>query len=63
MFTAAGAITTNQTIQDNREAATIRLATLDVSKLVTTGPAAIRVTHRRIIRQSDNLYLRLERDL
>jgi hypothetical protein len=36
MFTAAGAITTNQTIQDNREAATIRLATLDVSKLVTT---------------------------
>jgi hypothetical protein len=36
MFTAAGAITTNQTIQDNREAATIRLATLDVSKLVTS---------------------------
>jgi hypothetical protein len=36
MFAAAGAITTNQTIQDNREAATIRLTTLDVSKLVTT---------------------------
>jgi len=36
MFTASGAITTNQTIQDNREAATIRLTTLDVSKLVTS---------------------------
>jgi hypothetical protein len=36
MFTAPGAITTNQTIQDNREAATMRLATLDVSKLVTS---------------------------
>ncbi len=36
MFKSAGAITTNQTIQDNREAATIRLATLDVSKLVTS---------------------------
>jgi hypothetical protein len=36
MFTAAGVITTNQTIQDNREAATIGLATIDVSKLVTT---------------------------
>jgi hypothetical protein len=36
MFTAAGAITTNQTIQDNREAATVRLTTLDVSKLVTS---------------------------
>ncbi len=36
MFIAAGAITTNQTIQDNREAATTRLATLDVSKLVTS---------------------------
>jgi hypothetical protein len=36
MFTASGAITTNQNIQDNRETATIRLATLDVSKLVTT---------------------------
>ena len=28
-----GAISTNQTIQDNREAAPIRLATLDVSQL------------------------------
>lgn len=36
MFTASGAITTNQTIQDNRETATIRLTTIDVSKLVTT---------------------------
>lgn len=36
MFTAAGAITTNQSIQDNREATSIRLATLDVSKLVTS---------------------------
>ena len=33
--TLAGTITTNQTIQDNRELASIRLATLDVSKLVT----------------------------
>lgn len=29
----SGAITTNQTIQDNREAASIRLVTLDVSKI------------------------------
>lgn len=36
MFHASGAITTNQTIQDNREVATIRLTTLDVSKLVNT---------------------------
>jgi hypothetical protein len=36
MFNASGAITTNQTIQDNRETATIRLTTIDVSKLVTT---------------------------
>ena len=31
----AGAITTNQTIQDNREVATLRVATLDVSQLET----------------------------
>ena len=31
----SGAITTNQTIQDNREAASIRLATLDVGKVTT----------------------------
>lgn len=36
MFTTVGAITTNQTIQDNRETATVRLATLDLSKLVTS---------------------------
>jgi hypothetical protein len=36
MFANSGAITTNQTIQDNREAATMRLATIDVSKLVTS---------------------------
>ena len=32
----SGAISTNQTIQDNREAAPIRLATLDVSQIETT---------------------------
>jgi len=36
MFKATGAITTNQTIQDNREGASMRLASLDVSKIVTT---------------------------
>ncbi len=38
MFASSGAITTNQTIQDNRETATIRLTTIDVSKLVTSVP-------------------------
>jgi hypothetical protein len=37
MFAASGAITTNQSIQDNREGATVRVATLDVSKIVTSG--------------------------
>jgi hypothetical protein len=32
-----GAISTNQSIQDNRENASIRLATLDVSKILTNG--------------------------
>lgn len=32
-----GAISTNQTIQDNREAASMRLATLDISKIVTAA--------------------------
>jgi len=32
-----GAITTNQTIQDNREGASMRLATLDLSKIVSSG--------------------------
>jgi hypothetical protein len=49
----AGAITTNQTIQDNREGATLRVATLDVSQLeipasgnptYTAGIAAITTT-------------------
>lgn len=30
-----GAVTTNQSIQDNREAATVRLATLDINQIVT----------------------------
>lgn len=30
-----GAVTTNQTIQDNREAASVRLATLDINHIVT----------------------------
>ncbi len=33
------AITTNQNIQDNREGATIRLATLDLSQVVMTDPS------------------------
>jgi hypothetical protein len=44
MFHAAGAITTNQTIQDNREGATERLATLDVSKIVTGTGATLSYT-------------------
>src|SRR6202011_1092 len=32
-----GAITTNQPIQDNREGASMRLATLDVSKIISNG--------------------------
>jgi hypothetical protein len=36
LFKTAGAITTNQSIQDNREGATVRLATLDLSKIVTS---------------------------
>ena len=35
-----GAITTNQTIQDNREQSTVRLATLDVSKLINPSTGA-----------------------
>ena len=34
--TLAGAISTNQSIQDNREGASIRVATLDVSQIVNT---------------------------
>jgi len=37
MFKAAGVVTTNQTIQDNREAAGIKLTSLDVSKLETNA--------------------------
>jgi hypothetical protein len=33
----SGAITTNQTIQDNREGASIRVATLDVSQILQAG--------------------------
>ncbi len=36
----AGAITTNQTIQDNREGATIRVATLDVSQVENASGTA-----------------------
>jgi hypothetical protein len=39
MLTAAGVITTNQSIQDNREGASIRLTTLDVSKIVNGAGA------------------------
>jgi hypothetical protein len=36
--TLSSAISTNQTIQDNREGATIRIATLDVSQIENTAP-------------------------
>jgi len=36
--TLSGAISTNQTIQDNREGATIRIATFDVSQIENTVP-------------------------
>jgi hypothetical protein len=36
--TLSGAISTNQTIQDNREGATIRIATLNVSQIENTAP-------------------------
>src|SRR5262249_6990162 len=35
-FHASGVITTNSSIQDNREGTSIKLATLDISKIVTT---------------------------
>ncbi|HEV2841540.1 MAG TPA: hypothetical protein VGW39_09470 [Chthoniobacterales bacterium] len=37
MFNASGVVTTNQTIQDNREAASIKLTSLDISKLETNA--------------------------
>ncbi|MBV9008545.1 MAG: hypothetical protein JO354_05165 [Verrucomicrobia bacterium] len=39
LFATPGAITTNQSIQDNREQATVRVASLDVSKIVTGSGA------------------------
>jgi hypothetical protein len=36
MFANSGAITTNQSIQDNRENATVKVASLDVSKIIST---------------------------
>jgi hypothetical protein len=39
-----GAIATNQTIQDNREAASIRLATLDVSKILNSAGTAYKTS-------------------
>ena len=36
MFQSTGAITTDQSIQDNREGVTYQIATLDVAKIVTT---------------------------
>jgi hypothetical protein len=37
MFNASGVVTTNQTIQDNREAAGIKLTSIDISKLVSSA--------------------------
>lgn len=37
MFKAAGVVTTNQVIQDNREAASIKLSSIDISKLETNA--------------------------
>jgi hypothetical protein len=39
MFAASGVITTNQTIQDNREPASMEVATLDISKIESGGGA------------------------
>ena len=41
MFNAAGAITTNESIQDNREQATVRITTLDVSKITQPNGGAV----------------------
>ena len=37
MFTASGVITTNQSFQDNREQASVRVTTLDISKLTKSS--------------------------
>lgn len=45
MFHAAGTITTNQTIQDNREGgATVRIASLDVSRIVIASGGTLTYT-------------------
>ncbi len=41
MFHASGVITTNQPIQDNREQASVRITTLDVSKLTVANSTAV----------------------
>ena len=41
MFNAAGAITTNESIQDNREQAPIRITTVDVSRIITNNATAV----------------------
>ena len=37
MFNAPGVLTTNQSFQDNREKSSVRVSTLDISKLTQTG--------------------------
>lgn len=39
MFNAAGAITTNESIQDNREQSAVRINTLDISKIIKAASA------------------------
>ena len=59
MFSAAGTITTNQSIQDNREGASVRLATLDVSKILVSGqtPSAYKYSSfNGIVYMYDNSY-------
>ena len=52
-LTFSGALTTNQTIQDNREGASIRLTTLDVSRVTAAINAGTLTNFNRIIYITD----------
>jgi len=59
MFSAAGTITTGVSITDNREVAPIRIATLDVSKILVSGqspPAYKYSSFNGIVYMYDNSY-------
>lgn len=46
-----GALTTNQSIQDNREQASVRLVTLDISRMITSG--AFKATFNGVVYVAD----------